>query len=48
MLLATQIEKEILLTPSCWWDVRGDASEKQYVPNQGKALIHLLSEALTK
>ncbi len=46
MLLATPQGNEISLPLSCWWDVGGDTREKQYVPNQGKALTHLLEEAL--
>lgn len=46
MLLATPDMGQIPLPPSCWWDIRGEASDKQYVPTQGKALIDLLKEAL--
>lgn len=47
MLLATAHEKKISLPPSCWWDVGGNVSNRQYVPEQGKALIRLLTDLLT-
>lgn len=42
MLLATGPGKEIPLPPSCWWDVGGRTSNRQYVPEQGDVLTHLL------
>lgn len=46
MLLATPEWNDHSLPPSCWWDIGGPASDRQYVPNQGKALLHLLRNAL--
>jgi hypothetical protein len=46
MLLATEAENENKLPPSCWWDVRGHTSDRQYVPNQGNALLQLLKVPL--
>ena len=48
MLLATEPAKETSLPPSCWWDVGGHVSNKQYVPDQGNALIRLLMDAFTR
>ena len=45
MLLATGPGKEIALPPSCWWDVNGRTSNRQYVPEQGDALLHLLMDS---
>jgi hypothetical protein len=48
MLLATEPGKEISLPPSCWWDVCGHTSDRQYVSEQGNALIHLLKDIFVK
>lgn len=48
MLLATAPGKESSLPPSCWWDVGGHASNRQYVVEQGDALIHLLMDSFKK
>lgn len=45
MLLVTESGKEIALPPSCWWDVPGHTSYRQYVPKQGDALIQLLMDS---
>lgn len=44
MLLVTQPGMELSLLPSCWWDVNGRASNRQYVSAHGNALMHLLKE----
>lgn len=41
MLQATEV-KEISLPASCWWDVRGRATNRQVVPDQVAALLQLL------
>ncbi len=46
MLLATQADKELSLPKSCWWDVGGLTSDRQYVSDQGDALIYLLKEMM--
>ncbi|MFI0435483.1 MAG: AAA domain-containing protein [Parachlamydiaceae bacterium] len=48
MLLATDAVIETSLPPSCWWDVGGEVSNKQYVENQGEALIDLLIDCFIK
>jgi superfamily I DNA and/or RNA helicase len=48
MLLATQPDREFSLPPSCWWDVGGYTSDRQYVSDQGDALIDLLKEIFLK
>lgn len=45
MLLATSSDIDIPLPRSCWWDICGNASNKQYVPEQGEALLILLRDA---
>ncbi len=45
MLLATDPGLEIPLPPSCWWDVGGHTSNRQYVPDQGEVLRHLLMDS---
>lgn len=44
MLLATQPHTEFPLPPSCWWDVGGYTSDRQYVSDQGEILVHLLKK----
>ncbi len=46
MLLATKPGSQNSLPLSCWWDISGHASDRQYVPDQGRALLHLLKDAL--
>lgn len=45
MLLATEPGQELLLPPSCWWDIGGHTTDRQFVPAQGDALLQLLKEA---
>ena len=45
MLFATEPGMEISLPPSCWWNVGGKTSNRQYVPDQGDVLIHLLKDS---
>ncbi len=45
MLLATCQKQEFALPKSCWWDVCGNTSDRQYVPVQGNSLAHLLKQA---
>jgi len=44
MLLATDSSNKSSLPASCWWDIAGHTSHRQYVPEQGKVLIQLLKE----
>lgn len=46
MLLATPPSTSPSLHPSCWWDIGGNASSKHYVPQQGMALVRLLTDLL--
>ncbi len=46
MLLATNTKENLSLPASCWWDVSGNTSDRQYVPNQGDRLLQLVKEAL--
>lgn len=46
MVNATKQSEEISLPASCWWDVKGNVTRKQYVSEQGEALIALLNEML--
>lgn len=46
MLLATPPDMGCSLPPSCWWDVGGYATDRQYVSDQGDVLMHLLKEVL--
>lgn len=46
MVLATKGGNESKLPPSCWYDVGGFTSFKQYVPEQGEALIEFLMDTL--
>jgi hypothetical protein len=48
MLLATLPGNEVSLPPSSWWDVCGPAKTRQYVVEQGDALVHLLMDAFAK
>ena len=48
MLLATEHYTELPLPPSCWWDVGGDTSQRQYVPEQVDALVDLLHDVFKK
>lgn len=47
MLFATGLF-ESTLSPSCWWDIGGHTTNKQYVPDQGNALKGLLMDSLAK
>lgn len=47
MLLATQSNEMIALPSSCWWDICGSISDRQYVPDQGNALLTLLKEVFS-
>lgn len=44
MLLATRTHNKNPLPASCWYDIGGHISYRQYVPAQGEALIQLLIE----
>lgn len=43
MLFATTEENNVLLHPSCWWDVGGRANIRQYVPEQRAKVVDLTS-----
>lgn len=47
MVLATSLEPACPLPPSCWYDVKGPVSGRQYVPSQGIELVNKLTIVLS-
>lgn len=47
MVLATDLNTDSPLPHSCWYDVKGAVSMRQYVPSQGKELLERLIKALS-
>ena len=47
MVLATPVSADSPLPPSCWYDVKGAVSVRQYVPSQGIELLERLIKALS-
>ncbi|MBF8264127.1 MAG: hypothetical protein HW387_1792 [Parachlamydiales bacterium] len=47
MVLATESHCDHALPPSCWYDVGGEATDRQFVPAQGNELLQRLIIALS-